>query len=129
MVENRDLIWPGGPQNQFFLKKFIFFVTLTTKYVQFRLQNHSFLDTGLHTCCLYQDKTRFFVIFLGLEKTRVQAGNLPYVLAPTPRAGDEPRFEALYVPSGKALWAAVEEATPNDQATSAPLIGVQGGFY
>ena len=63
------------------------------------------------------------------EKTRVQAGNLPYVLAPTPRAGDEPRFEALYVPSGKALWAAVEEATPNDQATSAPLIGVQGGFY
>ena len=63
------------------------------------------------------------------EKTRVAAGNLPYVLAPTPRTGDEPRFEALYIPSGKALWAAVEEAAPNDQATLAPLLGVQGGYY
>ena len=64
------------------------------------------------------------------EKTRIAAGDLPYILAPMPHTGStDNKFAALYVPRGKALWAAVEQQAPADQATSAPLLGVQGGFY
>ncbi len=66
------------------------------------------------------------------EKTRIADGNLPYVLAPVPAVvgpSGENRFAALYVPRGKALWAAVEQKDATDQATEAPLLGVQGGYY
>ncbi len=63
------------------------------------------------------------------EKTRVAAANLPFVLAPMPHSGSESQFNALYIPRGKALWAAVEQQSANDQAVSAPLLGVQGGYY
>ena len=64
------------------------------------------------------------------EKTRIEAGNLPYILAPMPHAGTtENKFGALYVPRGKALWAAVEKKIAGDQAPLAPLLGVQGGYY
>ncbi len=58
---------------------------------------------------------------------------LPYILAPVPQTAnsgtDAIRFKALYVPKGKALWAAVEQQSASDTATAAPLLGVQGGWY
>lgn len=63
------------------------------------------------------------------EKTRVAPSNLPYVLAPMPHSGTTSQFNALYIPRGKALWAAVQEQIPGDQAADAPLLGVQGGYY
>ena len=55
--------------------------------------------------------------------------NLPFILAPVPATGDIGQYQALYVPKGKALWAAVEAQTASDQANTAPLLGVQGGWY
>ena len=63
------------------------------------------------------------------DKTRVLPTNLPCVLAPMPHTGTESMFNALYIPRGKALWAAVEQQAANDQAPNAPLLGVQGGYY
>jgi len=63
------------------------------------------------------------------EKTRVAPANLPFILAPMPHSGSTSQFNALYIPRGKALWAAVEEQSPGDQAADAPLLGVQGGYY
>jgi hypothetical protein len=64
---------------------------------------------------------------------------LPYILAPVPQGGNvgtelanthfQYRYRALYVPKGKALWAAVEQQSSGDQAAAAPLLGVQGGWY
>jgi hypothetical protein len=65
-------------------------------------------------------------------KTRIAEGDLPYILAPVPSVegpNGENRFTAIYIPRGKALWAAVEAQSPTDQALAAPLLGVQGGYY
>ena len=65
-------------------------------------------------------------------KTRIADGDLPYILAPVPAVegpSGENRFAAIYIPRGRALWAAVEAQSPTDQALAAPLIGVQGGYY
>ena len=70
------------------------------------------------------------------EGSRTVYGAMPYVLNPVPGVGSEDdsipigtQFKALYIPKGKALWAAVMKQSANDTATSAPLIGVHGGFY
>ena len=63
------------------------------------------------------------------QKTRISTDELPLVLAPMPHAGTTSQFTALYIPRGKALWAAVEEQSSGDQTVAAPLIGVQGGYY
>ena len=55
--------------------------------------------------------------------------NMPKILAPVPATASESQFRALYIPKGKALWAAVEATSANDQAINAPLLGVQGGWY
>ena len=55
--------------------------------------------------------------------------NKPNVLAPVPAAGSVSQLQALYIPKGKALWAAVQENEAADNATDAPLLGVQGGWY
>ena len=55
--------------------------------------------------------------------------DMPKILAPVPGTGDVTQFQALYIPKGKALWAAVEAQTASDQANTAPLLGVQGGWY
>jgi len=56
--------------------------------------------------------------------------NMPLILAPVPASGTSTsQFQALYVPKGKALWAAVEEITAGDKAPEAPILGVQGGWY
>ena len=56
----------------------------------------------------------------------------PSVLAPVPGANTTAgvqQFQALYVPKGKALWAAVVQTDADDDASTAPIVGVQGGFY
>ncbi len=64
------------------------------------------------------------------QKTRIADGDLPYILAPMPHVGTtDNKFAALYIPRGKALWAAVEKKVSTDQAPQAPLLGVQGGYY
>ena len=51
---------------------------------------------------------------------------MPKVLAPMPHTGSESQFRALYIPKGKALWAARQS---NALATDGPLLGCQGGWY
>lgn len=60
---------------------------------------------------------------------RAEYTDMPRILAPVPRIGTDPSFRALYVPKGKAVWAAVVQLSSNDPATDAPLIGAQGGLY
>ena len=52
--------------------------------------------------------------------------NMPYSLAPVPQVGDEARNRALYIPKGRALWAARESDV---LVTDGPLLGCQGGWY
>jgi hypothetical protein len=61
--------------------------------------------------------------------TRATWDSMPTILAPVAQTGSDSQFKALYIPRGKALWAAVEENRSNDQADNAPLLGVQGGWY
>ena len=51
---------------------------------------------------------------------------MPRVLAPVPHAGSEPYNKALYIPKGRALWAAVEGTSVDSEA---PILGAQGGWY
>ena len=81
-------------------------------------------------------------VFLGTfngsttEGSKTVYGAMPFVLNPVPGVGSTDsslvigtQFQALYIPKGKALWAAVKKQSANDTATAAPLIGVHGGFY
>ena len=52
--------------------------------------------------------------------------SMPKVLAPMPQTGSESQFRALYIPKGRALWAARQSTTI---ATDGPLLGCQGGWY
>ena len=72
-------------------------------------------------------------IYIGSIDTDTTAGVktnavLPDVLAPVPRVGSEAQFQALYVPKGKALWATLQLAGPNNTGDT-PIIGAQGGYY
>ena len=51
---------------------------------------------------------------------------MPRVLAPIPRVGEDRFNRAFYLPKGKALWAA-RDAVAN--VTDGPLLGIQGGWY
>ena len=70
--------------------------------------------------------------FIGSFESATTAGNvtrwdeMPRILAPRPEVGSDPQFGALYIPKGKALWAArLGGANVND----GPLLGCQGGWY
>lgn len=52
--------------------------------------------------------------------------SMPKILAPMPHTGTEGQFRALYIPKGKALWAARQSTSA---VTDAPLLGCQGGWY
>lgn len=73
-------------------------------------------------------------VFCGSIDTATTVGafagptTLPYVLAPVPQNGTDPKNTAFYVPSGKALWCTLQLAQPLANNT-APIIGAQGGFY
>ena len=81
-------------------------------------------------------------VFLGTfngataEGSKTVYGGMPFVLNPVPGVGSTDasdaigtQFQALYIPKGKALWAAVKKQSANDLAAAAPLIGVHGGFF
>ena len=52
--------------------------------------------------------------------------NMPRTLTPVPRVGDEPYSKALYIPKGRALWAARNSPSI---LTDGPLVGCQGGWF
>ena len=52
--------------------------------------------------------------------------NMPRILAPMPQTGSDNQFKALYIPKGKALWAAFEGSSVDPDA---PVLGCQGGWY
>ena len=60
--------------------------------------------------------------------TFTQSDELPKILAPMPHTGDVSFASALYIPKGKALWATLQLAGPNNTADT-PIIGAQGGYY
>lgn len=70
------------------------------------------------------------------EGTRTYWNDMPYVINPVPGVGSidaenvvGTQFQALYIPKGKALWAAIKKKTATDTATTGPLLGVHGGFF
>ena len=73
-------------------------------------------------------------VFIGTFESATTKGSMtswsemPKILAPMPQVGSEPQFRALYIPRGKALWAAREDASGTSESEG-PLLGVQGGFY
>ena len=54
--------------------------------------------------------------------------NMPNVLVPVPRIGEDAQFKGLYVPKGSVLWCTLQEAGALNSAQN-PIIGAQGGFY
>ena len=53
-------------------------------------------------------------------------GEVPESVAPVAATGKPVQLRALYVPKGRALWAARQS---NTILTNGPLIGCQGGWY
>lgn len=77
-------------------------------------------------------------IFIGsfnctdVANSRASWSDAPSILAPVPGANTSAglqQFKALYIPKGKALWAAVVQTESIDEAPDAPILGVQGGSY
>ena len=52
---------------------------------------------------------------------------LPKVLTPVPQVGDLAFNQALYIPKGKALWAARQST--GGAISDGPNLGIQGGWY
>ena len=93
-------------------------------------------SSSFHSLEVENDGASTTVATVG-EYTNVSA--LPRVLAPVPQTGDisgmtslsygNPlRNQALYIPTGKALWVTIYGAA-SDNATNCPYVGVQGGFF
>ena len=54
------------------------------------------------------------------------AGGTPATTAPVQASGRPVQFRALYLPKGQNLWIARQS---ENNATDAPLVGCQGGWY
>ena len=80
--------------------------------------------------------------FIGTFNAATTAGSrtvwsgMPYLLAPVPGVGSTDasevigtQFQGLYIPKGRALWAAVRKATATDTTTNAPLVAAHGGYF
>ena len=52
---------------------------------------------------------------------------MPRTLTPVPHVGNDSYNHALYIPKGRALWAA-RNSTDSDMA-NAPIVACQGGWY
>ena len=71
-------------------------------------------------------------ILVGQFQSSADAGtvtrwaDMPFTLTPVPHVGSEARNRALYIPKGKALWAARESTAV---LTNGPLLGCQGGWF
>ena len=72
-------------------------------------------------------------LFLGQFKSSASAGtvtrfeDMPRTLTPVPYTGTEKYNQALYIPKGRALWAARDSST--NPLAAAPFLGCQGGWY
>ena len=86
----------------------------------------------LSTAADYLRSTEAF--FVGQVTSATTSGvitnfdSMPKVLAPLPEVGSEPQLRALYVPSGKVLWATLQLAAPVG-TNETPIIAAQGGLY
>ncbi len=81
-------------------------------------------------------------VYIGSITTTATVGDyanvaaLPRILAPVPHQGDltgltagSPlKNQALYVPTGKALWVTIW-GIAGQNTTNCPIVGAQGGFY
>ena len=78
-------------------------------------------------------------VFIGSFKSPTTPGNIshwgdaegssmPRTLTPVPHVGDTPYNHALYIPKGRALWAARNDSDTNPPNPS-PILGCQGGWY
>ena len=71
-------------------------------------------------------------VFIGTFSSATTVGdvahwdNMPRILAPMPQTGSDNQFKALYIPKGKALWAAFVGSAVDPEA---PILGCQGGWY
>ena len=71
-------------------------------------------------------------VFIGQFKSGTSVGavthweDMPRILAPMPQTGDVSQFNALYIPKGRALWAAFQGSAVDAEA---PILGAQGGWY
>ena len=69
----------------------------------------------------------------GTEGAIVYFSAMPTILAPVPQvangsaADQQAMLNAIYVPKGKCLWAAIESTAAS--ISDAPVVGVQGGYY
>ena len=81
-------------------------------------------------------------VYIGSITTTATVGDyanvasLPRCLAPVPQQGDTTgltagsplKNQALYIPTGKALWVTVWGISGQNN-TNCPIVGAQGGFY
>ncbi len=79
------------------------------------------------------DFLRTDAVFVGQVATttagqaeRVSWANAPSTMAPVPQVGSEPTLNALYVPAGTCLWAALQT---NAEVVDGPIAGFSGGLY
>jgi len=82
-------------------------------------------------------------VYIGSITTTATAGDyanvasLPRCLAPVPQQGNTTgltasaplKNQALYIPTGKALWVTIQGASGSNAAGNSPIVGAQGGFY
>tara|TARA_B100001057_G_C22363190_1_gene761633 strand:+ start:105 stop:614 length:510 start_codon:yes stop_codon:yes gene_type:complete len=70
------------------------------------------------------------------DGTRVVWDGMAYLLNPVPAAGSTAgavtigtQFKGLYIPKGRALWAAVRKQSATDATAAAPLVAAHGGYF
>ena len=61
---------------------------------------------------------------------------MPFLLNPVPGVGSTDaanvigtQFQGMYVPKGRALWAAVRKQSATDATAAAPLVAAHGGYF
>lgn len=93
--------------------------------------------TAPHTINLYISSARDYLrpneaVYIGKLTSATTKANvvhweeMPRSLTPVPQVGDDPFNHSLYLPKGRALWAA-RDSTSN--VSDGPLLGCQGGWF
>tara|TARA_B100000214_G_scaffold79986_1_gene54137 strand:- start:1634 stop:2140 length:507 start_codon:yes stop_codon:yes gene_type:complete len=86
---------------------------------------------------LRPSQAKFIGTFNGATTAGVRTvwTGMPFLLNPVPHVGATggevvgTQFQGLYIPKGRALWAAVRKATATDATAAAPLVAAHGGYY
>ena len=90
-----------------------------------------------YTINLYMSSARDYLrpneaVYIGKLTSATTIGNvvhwedMPRSLTPVPQVGDNSYNKCLYLPKGKALWAARDSSS---NVTDGPLLGCQGGWF